>query len=262
MPASRTGGAIGKRLVATTTAASGVWQIGEAEAAVRSAIWPAADAYSSSVALLLHMDGTNNSTTFTDSGPSARSITANGDAKVSTAQSKFGGASCLLDGNGDYLTAGTSTGYDIGTGDMTLEAWVYFTTVPTTGYAGFANTHTSTTSATNTHWHWGYRPGTGFYFARHTDGTHSYCSWTPVVNTWYAVAAVRSSGSISLYIDGVSQTVTNATRFSAVSFSGGTLAIGMIATPHYFAGYIDEFRFTRAARYSASYTPSGPFPPA
>ena len=51
------------------------------------------DPFYSAVSLLLPMDGTNGSTTFTDSGPNALAVTAVGNAQISTTQSKYGGAS-------------------------------------------------------------------------------------------------------------------------------------------------------------------------
>lgn len=45
-----------------------------------------------------------------------------GDAQISTAQSKFGGASLLLDGSGDYLESqGT---YDFASDPLTIDMWV------------------------------------------------------------------------------------------------------------------------------------------
>ena len=53
------------------------------------------------VSLLLHGDGTNGSTTIVDSSSSSKTVTAVGDAQISTAQSKFGGSSIYFDGTGD-----------------------------------------------------------------------------------------------------------------------------------------------------------------
>jgi len=44
------------------------------------------------------------STTFTDSSLSPKTITRYGNAQIDTAQSVFGGAAGLFDGSGDYLT--------------------------------------------------------------------------------------------------------------------------------------------------------------
>jgi hypothetical protein len=255
MPASRTGGAIGKRIVPTTLAAPGMWQLGEVESARRAGIWPLADPFYANTMLLLRMDGTNGSTTFTDSSPTPKAVTAVGNAQISTAQSKFGGASLLLDGNGDYLSFPTSTDFAPGTGDFTVECWVRFASVASR--AGFANTMNSIFGANTTHWHWGYIPGTGLYLGQHGLVSYATAAWTPTANIWYSVAAVRASGIVRLYIDGVSQTVTNPTGISGANFSSGAnMVVGLIATPNYFNGYIDDFRFTKAARYNASYTPA------
>lgn len=79
------------------------------------------------VELLLHMDGSDGSTTFTDSSSHGRTVTANGDAQLDTAQSKFGTASGLFDGTGDYLTA-TINSLNIRTQAFCIESWMRFNT--------------------------------------------------------------------------------------------------------------------------------------
>src|SRR3990167_7740340 len=71
--------------------------------------------------LMLHMDGADASTTFTDE--TGKTVTANGNAQIDTAQSKFGGAAALFDGAGDYLTVSGSADWDLGTGDFTIDFW-------------------------------------------------------------------------------------------------------------------------------------------
>jgi hypothetical protein len=61
--------------------------------ASRAALMASGGAYLANVSFLLHMDGTNGSTTFTDSGPNGLTVGAYGNAQISTAQSVFGGAS-------------------------------------------------------------------------------------------------------------------------------------------------------------------------
>ena len=73
------------------------------------------------VSLLLHGDGTNGSTTIIDSSSSPKAVTAVGDAQISTAQSKFGGASIAFDGAGDWLTTPASNNFAFGIGDFTIE---------------------------------------------------------------------------------------------------------------------------------------------
>ncbi len=50
------------------------------------------------------MNGADGSTTFTDSATGgSHTWTAYGNAQIDTAQNKFGGASGLFDGSGDYI---------------------------------------------------------------------------------------------------------------------------------------------------------------
>jgi len=54
--------------------------------------------------LLLDFDGTDGATSATDASRFAHTLTFNGDAQLDTANKKFGTASLLLDGTGDYVT--------------------------------------------------------------------------------------------------------------------------------------------------------------
>lgn len=84
---------------------------------------PGIDAYTK---LLLHCNGTNGSTTFVDSSASAHTVTSNGGAAISTAQSKFGGASAYFDGTDDYLTIPDSADFDFGTDSFCIDFWLYY----------------------------------------------------------------------------------------------------------------------------------------
>ena len=78
------------------------------------------------VKLLIHSDTTDTSTTFTDSSRlGIHTITASGDAQHKTAQKQFGATSMYFDGTGDYLTIPDHTDWDLGTGDFTIECWIY-----------------------------------------------------------------------------------------------------------------------------------------
>lgn len=75
--------------------------------------------------VLLHMNGSNGSTAFTNSIAGA-SFSAYGNAKISTARSQFGGASCLLDGTGDYLFAAYNSAIDLLGGSFIVSAHIYY----------------------------------------------------------------------------------------------------------------------------------------
>ena len=62
---------------------------------------PPTDEYFGDVSLLLYGDGTNGSTAIVDSSSINHAIGVNGNAQISTTQSKFGGSSMYFDGYGD-----------------------------------------------------------------------------------------------------------------------------------------------------------------
>lgn len=205
------------------------------------------------VSLLLHMDGTDGSTTFTDSSNNAITLTANGNAKISTAQSKFGGAAAFFDGSGDYLSA-PSANFTFA-GDFTVEAWVYITSV-----GGYHTLIEGRASAIYANYTIGLMNVGGTLRLDSVNaggaGTRFTASSTSVpLNTWTHVALVRSDGKIRGFINGVQDT-------TLVNYSGSytpassSVRIGAIVDPQYFYGYIDEFRVTNGvARYSSSFTP-------
>ena len=68
---------------------------------------------------LLHFDGADASTNFTDE--SAKSWTVAGNAQIDTAQSKFGGAAGLFDGTNSKITTPATTDFQYGTGAFTID---------------------------------------------------------------------------------------------------------------------------------------------
>lgn len=215
-----------------------------------------ADRYYNDTVLLIHGDGTNGSTTITDSSLSLISSQVFGDAKISTAQSKFGGSSIEFDGTGDYVSFAASTNY-IMNGDFTIECWIYPKAQANyvildqyiSGTAGAGNWQIYLTSGGNTQ----------FYY----DGTF-YITYSgyPTVNSWSHYAAVRSSGTIKQYLNGTA--VGNSINFSGQVGRNSSLWLGAqhdSGPSLYLNGYLDEIRITKAARYTANFTPpTAPFP--
>ena len=71
--------------------------------------------------LMLHCDGTLGSQTFPDASAEGQSVSAVASAQVDTAQSKFGGASLLCDGNSDYLNVVDFPELDLASTDFTFD---------------------------------------------------------------------------------------------------------------------------------------------
>jgi hypothetical protein len=76
--------------------------------------------------LLLHCNGTDGSTSFSDSSLSNHTVTANGDAQVDTAIAKWGGALSLA-AIGDYLSIPNHADWDMNGTNYTIDFWIKFT---------------------------------------------------------------------------------------------------------------------------------------
>ena len=212
------------------------------------------DPYFSNVSLLLHGDGTNGSTTIVDSSPSPKTVTTFGNLQISTAQSKFGGASIAFNGN-SYLIAETSSA-NFSTEPFTVELWVYFN-----------STNASTTPIVNTY----INSNTGWSFSLSNrllcaafsgNGIDISTTFQPSLATWYHIAMSGQAGAsgIRIFVDGIQQ---GNTYTGAVNFGERALAVGAVTSLR-LNGYIDDLRITKGvARYTSNFTPpTAPFPDA
>lgn len=224
------------------------------------------DPYFSSVVLLLHLDGADAGTTFTDSSASAKTVTAGGNAQLDTAQSKFGGASLLLDAAGDYLTTADSADWDCGGVDMTWEGWVRLTG---TQYSAASILIDQVQQGTNSNSAYGisldgadqtsrnamtfyYFNSSTLYFVQGTGITINF-------DTWYHWAVCKYSGNnVRLFFNGVLEedsvmsggTPNNSTQPLTIGGRNGG------SFPHYTGGWKDEIRITKGvARYTSTFTP-------
>jgi hypothetical protein len=202
-----------------------------------------ADPYFSNVSLLLHMDGANGSTTFTDNSASARTVTAVGNAQISTTQSQFGGAAAYFDGTGDYLSL--SGGMPSGTGTaFTIECWIRLDDL--SAYRSITRTNGGLDI--------GVQPN-GLINCDQTSVGIIANSATGVITagTWYHIAVTRdTSNSYKIYVNGTQ--VASATNAFSVT-AATTIGYSAYSGSHYFKGYIDDFRVTNALRYVSNFTP-------
>ena len=248
----------------TAISAKGVWTLPEQRNAKLALLWPVVggDPDFSSVSLLLHLDGTNGSTTFTDTSSSPRTVTAVNSAQISTAEAKFSQSLLLNTANdyANYLTTPDNVGFQFGTGAFTMEAWIYLLSKPKTVAAIIANGTA------------GFAAGS-YYFV--VDGSNKLqlggSGINPVQSTstistgqWYHVAASRSGTTTRIFIDGTLED-TETGDSSSYNFSTNNLLIGRngwdSSGTQGFHGYIDEVRITKGvARYTATFTaPTAPF---
>lgn len=219
-----------------------------------------ADPYFANVKLLLHFDGADGSTTFTD--VLGHTCTANANAQIDTAQAKFGGASGLLDGVDDYVRVTGSSGFYLGGGDFTMECFVRPSS--TVGLRFIASPRR--VSGADWNWYWaqsggtlyftGIGPGEGATLVALSGGTLS------TGGAFQHVAVTRSGDTWRLLLDGA--VVDTDTVSGSIYDANVDLLIGADASTagREWAGHIDEFRLTvGAARYTGAYTvPTAAFP--
>jgi len=173
-----------------------------------------------------------------------------GNAQISTTQSKWGGSSMYFDSSGDCLSIPYSQTTVFGTGNFTMEAWVYPLSWPNNAAIISGNGVTNSIL-------WGkYDSASNFGVVNDnvawiiTDGT------LPTINTWSHVALVRSGTTMKMYVNGI-QTGSTATNSS--NFVGPTRVVGARNTSGSsgaFDGYIEDVRITTGvARYLTNFTP-------
>jgi len=191
--------------------------------------------------LLLHFNDTLNGTTFTDSENTPKTVTANGNAKISGV-TRFGTGSAAFDGTGDYLAIPDSPDWDFGTGDFTIDFWIRFA-----GHSGADYMVTRGANVTDVNY------SAGLLYLNIAGVSHS-ASWSPSLNTWYHVAGVRSSGTWRLFVDGTqlgsgadSNSISTADAFSV----GGSSNYASF----WVNGWMDEVRISNNARWTSNFTP-------
>jgi hypothetical protein len=220
------------------------------ESSASNSVTPAVtDPYWSNVSLYLQMNGTNGSTTFTDSSSNNHSITASGAGiALTTTNPKAGTAAADVTTTGGYITLPASVAFVLGTGDFTLE---WFERSAGTGSAYFGRAVGASTydiqvgySTDVYRWALGSVVASGAMTGRR-DGNYHH------------IAVVRVSGTISWYFDGVLSGTPVYDTSTIGSSSGQWILLGT-NTVSQIAVY-DELRLTKGiGRYTTDFTPPTP----
>lgn len=185
--------------------------------------------------------------------------------RLSNVRKKFGQSSLFCDTTSRLAVANVSVfnKMNIGTGDFTLEFWYQPLGSPTVsnfpgcfqiGNAGplgiWAGKNPIGGGLTNLLYFWMNSPGP-------TAGTTIASTTTLIPNNWYHIAIVRSSGTISMYLNGIFQSsMSNSTDMNLGTFGAtpATLNCQYNTTgSDQGTGYYDEFRFSNIARYTSNF---------
>ena len=201
-----------------------------------------------SVQLLLHCDGSDTSTTFTDSSSAARTVTANGGAQLDTSVKKFGTASGQFTTTGDYVSIPNAASLHPGLGDYTIEWWAYPTVGGTEKFMFVLGVNEAN----------GFIIGCSTAEIRFRDNGATDLVATQAINDGDHIACVRASGQKKIFINGT-QVGGNQASSSNVNYGVTPFELGSptsIGAGFRFTGRIDDFRYTvGVARYTGSFTP-------
>lgn len=201
-----------------------------------------------SLTALLHFNGNDASITMLDQ--MGNYWAANGDAQLDTAQSKFGSASLLLDGTGDYVQGTDSAAFDFGTGDYTIDFWIRLnaTGIQQALYTAGASTNVCPIIYISS--------SDKIVFAlnsadRITGGT------SVTTGQWYHIALARSGTDTKLFLDGTQEGSTYSGDSANYDNQANCPLLGRLKFPStsYFNGWMDELRVIKGtALFTANFT--------
>lgn len=208
--------------------------------------------------LMLHMDDAS----LIDSETVPKTTTLAGSITRSATQSKFGGFSASFNGSSQYITLADSADWAFGTGDFTIDFWMFVNSFASadyqyvlTQYAGVGTRAITFTLGNGVAWN-------VLQFNYSTDGSavNQVGSDSSAISTstWYHVAVVRNGTSLTFYLNGTAQGSAT-TEAGSIFNSDQLLTIGQrsdIIASRYFNGYLDEVRVSKGiARWTTTFVP-------
>ena len=182
---------------------------------------------------------------FADSSSSGHTVTANGNVRHTRAEKEIDSSSIYFDGTGDYLSVASDAEFGMGTGNFTIEFWVQFSTINSYQWmVGGASSNTLDVS---------YYSSGGLTCFLDNGSSSKQFAWSPVVDTWYHVAVVRSgTDDLKAYVDGtqIGSTLTETYDIPTQGVVFGRQYDGS----YQLDGYLDDIRIVKG---TAITPPSG-----
>ena len=195
---------------------------------------------------------------FVDNSSVANALTVNGPASVQPfapfapqfqyTQSGIGGSG-YFDGSGDFLSFASNAAFTVGTGDLTIEAWIYVTSLSQT-FQGILSGRADVASNF---------PGLGLvidnsqlFFTILNVGSGLRDSATVPLNQWVHVVGVRSGTNAALFVNGVRK----ASSTNSENGTSSDMVVGRYypaTNNYYFSGYISGARLVKG---TAVYDPT------
>ena len=178
-------------------------------------------------------------------------------------RSAWGGSNWLFDGTNDYVTFPPNDDFVFGTGDFTIEAWLYSTDWSHTTYINWFDFRDADADS-DAFW-------LGFQGSAATPGKlymyhnnqNNFLSSSAVFSTggWHHLAVVRNGGTITAYVDGTA-TGTTYNIGTSTNLSGKNtvyLSRFFSSNNYFFEGHMEDIRITKGlAVYTGNFTaPTG-----
>jgi hypothetical protein len=195
---------------------------------------------------------------------SNKTLTVNGGAGIADIPSYYGSA-MSFDGSNDYFDVASSSDYNLGTSDYTIECWVNPTTITTTGYykriwdlgTGLYNSLSMTMQSTDNSFKFRYNDGILLTSASNSVNT----------SQWSHICLERYGSQLSLYLNGTTVgIVTNHT--ASYDYSSNTFRIGQThesgsnGEASSVNGYIQDLRvYKGVAKYKGGFDVPKPYTP-
>ena len=203
------------------------------------------------VTAMFNFDGSDGDTTTSGLDASNKNLTlsySSGD-QLSNTQKKFGATSLYV---ADNVTVSSSDGFNMGTGDFTIEGWYYLTQF--NNHFLYDQWASSSTGSGNIQIY--VKSNEGGAIRVYYDGSSRFTTTGGFsLNTWTHLAVVRSSNTITVYFNGTADGTTQS--YSGQFGKTGDLYIG---DQHAGGGgapqmYVDDLRVTKGlARYTSNFT--------
>ena len=232
----------------------------------------------SNVVLLLTFDGTNNSTTYTDSSSYNNTVNNGTGAYITTTNPKFGTGSLQISGVSTFGTNAINVPYTSGSpldiftqSSWTIEGWILGTS--NTSYNQFFISYGDSGNGSVT---WNgmcivltVMSGNTVQVQAENTGTGSvgvYSGATGSIsvtgsyaaNVYHHIALVNNAGTTTIYLDGVAGGSTTSWTPSNYrgALTGAAVCVGSFSTSGSLTVFeIDEVRVSTVARYTSNFTP-------
>ena len=156
------------------------------------------------------------------------------------------GGSMYFDGTGDYLSLPANSAFNFGTSNLTMEAWIYPTTV---------SGNIAVFSFAGDIMLFGTQGGVVIWYVNGIASGWAGNTQTVVANQWSHIACVRNGTTCSFYLNGVASTGTS-THSESLGSSSAVFSVGYRSGFNNFTGYISNFRVINGtALYTSNFVP-------